>query len=223
MITLSTRFKVQPLYTWSLSQQDCHPKSWSDVLRYKNHAIELNYEDTSRGIYYIVSWFALEIKLSEGWFERVRAEGHCWTSIKMSPHTECQNYANIPQSSSLRQTFTHRCNFQQVYWGKGRPAIYACSWLSDCTLHNHCFSYFIFCILTFAFYILAIYACSGSGSLSCYQIALKYAKLLYISQRRFFFASHSFIVNFLFSTLLWFVQNCIVLMFCIATDNHKEP
>ena len=170
MITLSTRFKVQPLYTWSLSQQDCHPKSWSDVLRYKNHAIELNYEDTSRGIYYIVSWFALEIKLSEGWFERVRAEGHCWTSIKMSPHTECQNYANIPQSSSLRQTFTHRCNFQQVYWGKGRPAIYACSWLSDCTLHNHCILYFIFCILTFAFYILAIYACSGSGSLSCYHM-----------------------------------------------------
>ena len=83
--------------------------------------------------------------------------------------------------------------------------------------------FFVFCILTFAFYILAIYACSGSGSLSCYQIALKYAKLLYISQRRFFFASHSFIVNFLFSTLLWFVQNCIVLMFCVATNNHKEP
>ena len=152
MITLSTRFKLQPLCTWSLSQQDCHPKSWSDVLRYKNHAIELNYEDTSRGIYYIVSWFALEIKLSEGWFERVRAEGHCWTSIKMSPHTECQNYANIPQSSSLRQTFTHRCNFEQVYWGKGRPAIYACSWLSDCTLHNHCFSYFVFWLLHFIFW-----------------------------------------------------------------------
>ena len=91
-------------------------------------------------------------------------------------------------------------------------------------LDNHCISYFIFCILTFECYIMAIYACSGSGSLSCYQIALKYAKLLYISQRRFsFFAINSFIVNFLFSTLLWFVQNCIVLMFCVATNNHKEP
>ena len=133
-------------------------------------------KDTSRGIRYIVSWFALEIKLSEGWFERVRAEGHCWTSIKMSPHTECQNYANIPQSSSLRQTFTHRCNFQQVYWGKGRPAIYACSWLSDRTIivfHISHFVFLYFCFMLCILYLSDIYAyrwLSDQTAQSCYFI-----------------------------------------------------
>ena len=69
--------------TLSLCQQDCskwslHKNKLVDLmLNCKNHAIKLICEDTPRGLYYIVSWFALEIKLSEGWFERVRAEGHC--------------------------------------------------------------------------------------------------------------------------------------------------
>ena len=72
--------------TLSLCQQDCSKWSLSLhknklgnlMLKCKNHAIiKLICGDTSREIYNIVSWFAFEIKLTECWFERVRAEGHC--------------------------------------------------------------------------------------------------------------------------------------------------
>ena len=87
----------------------------------------------------------------------------------MSPHTECQNYANIPQSSSLRQTFTHRCNFQQVYWGKGRPAIYACRLLSDCTIivfHISHFVFLYFCFMLCILYLSDIYMLAGGNQVA---------------------------------------------------------
>ena len=43
-------------------------------------------------------------KVWAGWRELGRGEYCC--SIKMSPHTQCQSYANIPLFSYLHQTFT---------------------------------------------------------------------------------------------------------------------
>ena len=167
----------------------------------KNHAIELNYEDTSRGIYYIVSWFALEIKLSEGWFERVRAEGHCWTSIKMSPHTTLsartmQISPNLPLYAKLLPTGAISSRFIEGRAGQ-RYMLAVGYQIAHCTIIVFRISYFVFWLLHFIFWrcmpVVVVVHC----------LAIRCKTLVYITKAIFFFCKPQFYSQLLiFNTTL---------------------